>query len=72
MTAAVSSAAAGSPAIAEPLAQMLQAGVADALARFGSLRVAGLAEDSGDCHVVSGSLHPGSSHPIEVATGSGL
>lgn len=49
-------AATGSPAIANPLAQLLQAGVADALARFGNLRVASQAEDMGDCHVVSGSL----------------
>lgn len=48
-------AAAGHPAIADPLAQMLQAGLADALARFGNLRVA-TASDGGDFHVVSGSL----------------
>jgi DNA-binding SARP family transcriptional activator len=49
-------AAAGHPAIADPLAQMLQAGLADALARFGNFRVATAADDGGDCHVVSGSL----------------
>lgn len=53
-------AAAGNPAIADPLAQMLQAGLADALARFGNLHVA-TAADAADApattaHVVSGSL----------------
>ncbi len=49
-------AATGNPAIADPLAQMLQAGLTDALARFGSFRVTSVADDDGDSHVVSGSL----------------
>lgn len=49
-------AATGHPAIADPLAQLLQSGLADALARFGNFRVATTAEAAGNCHVVSGSL----------------
>uniref|UniRef100_UPI0018CC1D1A hypothetical protein n=1 Tax=Sandarakinorhabdus oryzae TaxID=2675220 RepID=UPI0018CC1D1A len=45
----------GHPALAEPLARMVQAGLVDGLARFGNLRV--LQETAaGDAHVVSGSL----------------
>ena len=49
-------AATGHPAIADPLAQLLQSGLTDALARFGNFRVLGTADGAGDCHVVSGSL----------------
>ena len=45
----------GHPAIAVPLAQMVQAGLADALARFGSFRVVASGAVP-DAHVVSGSL----------------
>ncbi|WP_164155320.1 hypothetical protein [Sandarakinorhabdus rubra] len=50
-------AATGHPALALPLAQMVQAGLADALARFGNIRVLGdAAAVQPDAHVVSGSL----------------
>lgn len=49
-------AATGHPAIADPLAQLLQSGLADALARFGNFRVLAHGDAAGDCHVVSGSL----------------
>jgi DNA-binding SARP family transcriptional activator/tetratricopeptide (TPR) repeat protein len=50
-------AATGHPAFALPLAQMVQAGLADALARFGNIRVLGVDPALPvSAHVVSGSL----------------